>query len=111
MGSIGHLNIDGARLLSFRDSVDPTFMLLFTRDDLRRSIVTGRDRPAYGVEPDDEFEVVEFVVTSAIVRDRLGVLGIGSTTVAETFREIVADKLALHARWTAERSWPEDLQR
>lgn len=44
---------DGSPILSFRDSVDPTSMLLFTLNDLRRSIVKGRDRAALGFEPDE----------------------------------------------------------
>lgn len=110
MGSIGHLSVDGSAILSFRDSVDPTFMLLFTLNDLRRSIVKGRDR-TLGLESDEEVEAVEFVASSKVVRDRLDVLGIGRAAVDEAFREIVAEQRSLHERWAVGGSWPDEFQR
>jgi len=81
MGSYADVLIRGVRLMSFRDSVDPTFMLLFTESDVR----TWDD-------PDEESaRRVELQVAIGVLRDRLDVLGLGRKSAEETLRILVAN--------------------
>jgi HEPN/Toprim N-terminal domain 1 len=92
VSSYAYLYIDGTAVFAFRNEVDPTFMFLFKRADVRRSLKRGCDRPERGYEPDDEFEVVECVSSAGVIRDRLDVLGIGRAAAAQAFHTIIADQ-------------------
>lgn len=99
MGSYGHVFIKGRAIFSFKDDVDPTFMLLFRKADLRRVTIRASDRPDIGYEPDEEIEAYEFAVSSAVLRERLDVLGIGIATVEDAFKHIVAEQRERYEGW------------
>ena len=101
VGSYGHLYVDGSPIFSFRNAVDPAFMLLFTRGDVRHSVDQAGARVSSG-DPRDEFEVLEFAITSEVLRDRLAVLGLGEARITGAFEDLVADRLARRREWTSE---------
>ena len=94
MGSYGHLLISGRELLSFRHGVEPTFMLLFRRSELRRVPRLGADRPRSGYAPDDRFVAIEFAMSSVALRERLAVLGMGRARLAAAFDEMLRSRVA-----------------
>jgi hypothetical protein len=99
MGSYAFLSVDGRPLFSFRDEVDPTFMLLFTADDLHRVSRRGSDRPDSGREADEVYEAAEFVVNSIGLRDRLDVLGITSVRAERVLDTELQEASARLSSW------------
>lgn len=109
MSSYGHLTVDGREIFSFRNEVDPTFMLLFRRDELRRVKRKGAERPSLGYMPDEEFESVEFVISAAVLRERLDVLGLGMGSVNDTFAAVCEQKRDRLSEWIEEERFSTDL--
>jgi hypothetical protein len=94
MGSYAFVYVNEVEVASFRNGVDPTFMLLFTRNDLRLVRRSGMERPASGYGANEHYEAVDFVATCRAIRERLDALSIGSAQVSRTFQEIRSLKLA-----------------
>lgn len=100
MGSFGYLLIGGRPILSFRDHVDPTFLMLFTEDDLVRATRSG-ERPHSGLDEDETFEAFELVTTAGAMRERLEVLGVGLIAATRRVREAMNQRVELTERLDA----------
>jgi hypothetical protein len=87
VSSYADLYVRGVKISSWRNTVDPVFLFLFTKQDLHR-------RPA---DSDDEYgrtEIVHLTASVSTLWDRLNVLGIGKAVLESAFREIKDSELA-----------------
>ena len=108
MSSYGQVMVEGVELFSFRDSVDPTFMLLFRTDDLLVSRAE-EGKPGPQVNSSEGLDVIyQFVVPAFVLRDRLAVLGIGSGSTAQGFGELVSDRRETLENWIMSQMFGED---
>lgn len=114
MSSYGQLYVGSHHLMSFRNELDPTFMLLFNRKELRRTHRMGSERPALGYDAAEEYEAFEFAIPTDALSERLDVLGVGIRAAEDVFREVVAESLSMRREWAAERGvehgWAKGLQ-
>ena len=88
MSSYAELYLRGVEIFSWRNEIDPTFLYLFTSEDVHRSLDAADDTDEY--EPR---EIVQLTATNAVLRDRLDVLGISRAALQETFDERVKENL------------------
>lgn len=87
MSSYASLVVHGEELFTWRNEIEPTFLFLFTRDDVRRA-----PKPEDEIY-DDDTEYILLETSVAILSERLDVLGIGRKAVQETFLELIADRV------------------
>lgn len=80
--------VRGVEIFTWRDEVNPTYLFLFTSQDVHR---TPR-RPDY---PGGIAEVVRLKATASALRDRLDALGIGRGAIESAFKEAVEYRLKL----------------
>lgn len=81
MSSYASVSVHGIEIFSWRNEIDPVFLFLFTPQDVHR-------RPG---DPDNEYEPEEIVCLTtsvSVLRDRLGVLGIGWQVLDSGFTEL-----------------------
>jgi hypothetical protein len=97
MSSYSTLYIDRREVASFRAPVDPTMLLLFTRNDKRVRRYTATEKPYYGEDDDGLVTCHELVANPSTLRDRLDVLGISRSAVAAFFDQEVGDRLRRNA--------------
>jgi len=109
VSSYAFLYVDGLQVMSFRNGVPPTFLLLFRKDDLRMRRITGKDRPALGYDDDEEIDVTEFTIHARQLRDRLDVLGLGVRAVETAFSEITSQMSDRSGAWMLETPVPDAL--
>ena len=84
MSRYAQLYLHGVGIYAWPNEVDPAFLFLFTKDE-RHCFVNEEGE-------EDEFGpilIYHLQATAAVLRDRLGVLGIGRTTLDETFNALV----------------------
>lgn len=95
MSSYAELYLHGVQIFSWGNEIDPTFLFLFAREEVRRWIEEA--------SVDNDFEPrerVQLVATASVLRDRLDVLGIGREALNEAFDDYVRDKLrSQRATW------------
>jgi hypothetical protein len=93
VSSYAPLTIDGVEVATFRNGVDLSVGLLFSKDELSSHKAVGdeMDRWEY-TEVDGTPTIHEFVATASAIRDRLDVLGIGLTAVQESFDQLLSDR-------------------
>jgi hypothetical protein len=96
MGSYANLNLGGYPLASTKNDVDPTAMMLFTKDDER---IRLPDPAEVAFDPVDGEEVdcsptIEYVASLAVVRDRLEFMGYTLDKSREEFRQGVAEQIS-----------------
>jgi HEPN/Toprim N-terminal domain 1 len=89
--------VRGLDVYAWRNEIDPTFLFLFTLDDVHRIPVEPEEQ-----EFDGELERVHLVSSAQILIDRLDVLGIGLIAVQEVFVELVHAELEWTRRLRAE---------
>lgn len=90
MSSYAELYLHGIEIFSWRNEIDPTFLYLFTKDDVCRSLEDTSELDGY--EPR---EIVRLTATASVLRDRLEVLGIGRVALNDTFNECAREKLGI----------------
>lgn len=90
MGSYAGVYVQGKEVFSWRNEIDPTFLFLFTKDDIKRA-----PKDPDEMLSDDDVEFVQLVTTAQVLVDRLDVLGIGPTLIEEVFRDAVEYELEL----------------
>ncbi len=90
-------------VMSFRDDVEPTMLLLFTEADRRVRRYRPKTRSQYEVDDDGWVTCVELAAPVNVIRDRLDVLGISPAAVAEVLKASVAQKLEFAQRWLDEK--------
>jgi hypothetical protein len=83
MGSWAEVVVRGKSVVSFKNEIEPTFLLLFVREDFRERLVPDEDPP----------ERLQLATTAGALRDRLDALGIGRDLVADAFENLKAQKL------------------
>jgi HEPN/Toprim N-terminal domain 1 len=71
--------LHGVEVYTWHEEVDPTFLFLFTSQDLHR-------RPTSDTKNDG---IVRWTATAAVLRDRLDVLGVGREILESTFQDSV----------------------
>jgi HEPN/Toprim N-terminal domain 1 len=95
VSSYAELYLHGVQIFSWGNEIDPTFLFLFAREEVRRWIEEA--------SVDNDFEPrerVQLVATASVLRDRLDVLGIGREALNEAFDDYVRDKLrSQRATW------------
>jgi hypothetical protein len=75
-------------IFSWRNEIDPTFLFLFTKGEMRRWLEDPNEDNDH--EPRER---VQLVATVAVLRDRLDVLGIGRSVLNQAFDEYAKEKL------------------
>ncbi len=86
MSSYAQLYLRGIQIFAWRNEIDPTFLFLFTPDEVHRGpFVEGLE-----YEPAQE---ALLAAPAAALRDRLDVLGIGRAAVEKVFKEYVERKI------------------
>lgn len=105
MSSYAELYLHGIEVFSWRNEIDPTFLFLFTSEEVRRWIEEASEDNDY-----ERRERVQMVAAAGALRDRLDVLGIGRTALNEAFDSYVKDKLdSQRATWDIRESVYRDL--
>lgn len=92
MSSYAQLLIRGREVFSFRNEIDPTFLLLFTRDNLKR--LEGPAARAHSrFDPDyDDQEFAIFTASVFELRERLDALGLGRSSAAYWYADLRNDQ-------------------
>jgi hypothetical protein len=72
MSSYAGVYLQGVEIYSWRNEIDPTFLFLFTSQDVRR-VPRGPEE----IFDDEENELIKLTAAAAVLSDRLDVLGIG----------------------------------
>jgi hypothetical protein len=88
MSSYAGVYIHGKEIYAWRNEIDPTFLFLFTREEIRRAPKNWRV-----MADDDDTEYVYLTASAKTLSDRLDVLGIGRRVVDEALRGAVQSKL------------------
>lgn len=96
MGSYAHVVINDTMVFAFKNGVEPTFMLLYKREDVRRVTVTGSERPYLLLQDDDEIDVVELCVPAEMLADRLSAFGFSTQSAREALDLVVSWELSFH---------------
>lgn len=92
MSSYANVYVNGIRILTFRNIVDPSVNLLFRAAELKRTRVLASERWEDTDDPDEELEVFQATVHAPILQNRLSTLGISDSAVAEAFAEATSEK-------------------
>jgi hypothetical protein len=89
VGSWANLNVGGQEVFHWKSQVDPTFLFLFTRDDLSYTPLEDPD--------DDPYASPTLVVrsTASVLRDRLDALGISAGDLAGCLQHAIDEKMEL----------------
>jgi len=82
VSSYAQLYLRGVEIFAWRNEIDPTFLFLFTADEVHRGPFVE------GLKPEPAQEIL-LTAPVAVLRDRLDVLGIGRTAVEAAFKEHV----------------------
>lgn len=90
MSSYAELYLHGVEIFSWRNEIDPTFLYLFTKDDVCRSLEGASELDGY--EPR---EIIRLTAAASVLRDRLEVLGIGRVALNDAFNECAREKLGI----------------
>ena len=88
MSSYAELYLHGVEVFSWRNKIDPTFLFLFTSEEVRHWIEEA--------SLDNDFEPrerVQLVAAAGALRDRLDVLGIGRVALNKAFNDYVKNEL------------------
>jgi hypothetical protein len=88
MSSYAVVGIHGKEVYAWRNEIDPTFLFLFTCEDIRREPKDWKE-----MADDDDTEYVFLAALAKTLSDRLDVLGIGRRVIGEAFCGAVQDKL------------------
>lgn len=88
MSSYAQLLLRGREISSFRNDIDPTFLLLFTKENLVR--LRGEDVRAHAqFDPDwEDQEIVLLQATAGELRDRFDALGMGRSVIERWYRDL-----------------------
>ena len=78
------------QIFSWRNEIDPTFLFLFTGQEVRRWLEDPNEDNDY--EPR---ETAQLAVSAAVLGDRLGVLGIGRAALSLAFDAYAKEKLEI----------------
>ena len=119
MGSYSNLRINGFKLYSVKDFVNPTTMMLFTEKDKRScpfhahdstSALSGVDSSADTGPNDDEKgddpeNIVEYAIPLSVAKDRLEFMGFTTSKIRKMFREGIEERLAELTEWRNNPSW------
>lgn len=86
VSSYAQLDLHGVEIYSWRNEVDPAFLFLFTKDEVHYSVERMDE------DENDEYELIDVFklqATATVLQDRLEVLGIGRTTLDNTFNAVI----------------------
>ena len=90
MSGYAELYLHGMEVFTWRNEVDPTFLFLFTSQEVHRWLEEANEDNGY--EPRER---VQLVAPAAVLRDRIDVLSIGRSALNEAFDEYVKEKLEI----------------
>jgi hypothetical protein len=90
VSSYAEVYVRGVQIFSWRNEIDPTFLFLFTGDEVRRWLERANEDNDY--EPRER---AQLVATATMLKDRLDVLGIGRAVLDEAFNAYAKEKLAV----------------
>jgi hypothetical protein len=82
MSSYASLSLHGVEIFTWRNEIDPTFLFLFTSQDVHRT-------PRWSDNEYEPREVVLLRATASVLQDRLDVLGIGKFVLETSFSELI----------------------
>jgi hypothetical protein len=89
MGSIANLSVRGVDAFTWRNSVDPTFLFLYTASEVVRE-----PRPPEDVDDYQDDHATVLVSTAGALADRLDFLGIGASATEAAFQRNLEESLA-----------------
>jgi HEPN/Toprim N-terminal domain 1 len=88
MSDYASIYLHGVEVYTWHEEVDPTFLFLFTSQDVHRT-------PRSSDNDDEADGIVHLTATAAALRDRLDVLGIGREVLESAFKDGVEHWLKL----------------
>ncbi len=96
MGSTAAVSIGGKHYTSF-DYIDPSFLSLFTKDDLKIYKIENNKRAGYVVDVNDDSFKTEIALVSDIgtIKKRLQLLGLSYSHVKNEFDQAVSEEIEL----------------
>lgn len=89
MGSIANLSVRGVDAFTWKNSVDPTFLFLYTASEVVRE-----PRPPEDVDDYHDDHATLLVSTAGALADRLDFLGIGASATRAAFQRNLEESLA-----------------
>lgn len=90
MSSYAEVYVRGVQIFSWRNEIDPTFLFLFTGQEVRRWLEVPNEDNDY--EPRER---AQLAVSAAVLGDRLDVLGIGRAALSLAFDAYAKEKLEI----------------
>ncbi|MEO6702110.1 MAG: HEPN/Toprim-associated domain-containing protein [Jatrophihabitantaceae bacterium] len=96
MGSWASLRVGGQNLFHWKSAVDPTFLFLFTRDDVTRTPIEDTDNGPYATP------TLVLTATAKVLADRLDALGIAAADLDSCLQHAVDEEIEQLELWGSE---------